>query len=241
MILAALAIWELVIVGVLGLAFLILLANEVRGYATLLFFITLGLIGWFAWEPVKEFFAQPGSGMLTVKYVALYLLAGLVFAVFKWVLYSRRKAKEYQTDVAEFSARRAEAIKLYEQNVAELEGLIASGKEEGRRTLLSMQNDLTSAKLKLVEHQASTVFCNPYTDRKDGKNYGIIRVYIENGERKTKIALDALSGYVAAWASYWPAYAVLLILDDFLRAVWDVVTQWLRRVFQSITAWAFKV
>lgn len=240
MIFAALALWELIVLGVFGVGFLLLLANEVEGYATLMFAIVVGLLVWFCWDPVKEFFSQPGAALLAVKWTLLYLVAGLAFAILKWVLYSRKRGKQCAKDRVEwFAAHNSRVAKLldeidrYKAAEADLPGALARGDVSRHTTERDVRNSLEYAQRNLDAENASFFL-------KEYKLYGIIRVQgKENGTHETSVNLISLGGYVTAWASYWPAYAVLLVLDDFLRAFWDIATRALQQVFIKITKWSF--
>ena len=246
---AALALWELIILGILGIGVLLLLAAEQEGFATLLVAFAIGFLVWIGWEPVKEFFAQPGAALLTVKWVAIYLGIGLAFAVLKWVLYSRKKAKQYLDDERAWAEYKTKRIAELENEIALCGQWLDATPEERKLMPRSYQSNneyevtrsRDSAKDKLADLQ-KTSFLRSNNLGGGRQSYGIISVKEgDDGKAATRIDLAALGGYVSAWASYWPAYALLLVLDDFLRAVWDAVTQGLRRVFQAITRWAFKV
>lgn len=249
MFLAALALWELILLGLFGVLFLAMLAAEKEGVASLFLGLAIGLIVWAGWDPVKEFFAQPGAARLAAKWVAIYLGAGLAFAVLKWVLYSRKKAAQYLSEAREWEDRRVQAITKLDADINLYSRWLGASPEERKSIELpyryhnTNEYEVTKA-LDDARDKQKTLMKETYltSNGSTSRTFGIIMVkQDEDGSAITKIDLAKLGGYVSAWASYWPAYALLLVLDDFLRAAWDAVTQGLRRVFQAITRWAFKV
>jgi len=174
--------------------------------------------------------------MKAFTYGGIYLAVGLLFAVFKWVLYSWRKAREF---LAEQRKWHNEHISRIDSLQRRMDGLLAECDAAAAESRLSTArpHGIERCEKELEEEKAKNFFSVSSWHR-----LGVITVQgdRQTGTHTTEIDLEKLSGYVVAWATWWPAYAVLLLLNDFLKAVWDVVTAYLKRLFQAITSWAFK-
>jgi uncharacterized protein YlxW (UPF0749 family) len=249
---AAIGLVEIAIAAILGIVMLFALAAEKEGFATLVALVAVGLLTWLLWDPVKEFVGQPGAAMIALKWAGIYFAVGLVFSIFKWVFYSRKKAKEFNAEYFEWKANNKSEIKRRQTNLNEItarrsdvEALIIKVKDEAepnQGTLRSLQNQLKSINddVDRAERNLNEAFEDKFA--KYSKTLGAIKVTEETrGVFTTSIDMEKLSARVAAWTTYWPFYAVLLILDDFLRAVFDALTNFLKRLFQEITSWAFNV
>lgn len=69
---------------------------------------------------------------------------------------------------------------------------------------------------------------------------GLLKVIAKSdGGYDTDYDTWSLSSYVASWTVFWPLYALLILVEDFLKELFDALTRMFGQVYRRISSAAF--
>lgn len=164
------------------------------------------------------------------KTVGLYALVGLGYSMVEFFLHVRRAARATASSWADFIQR--EDTWAFHQGGEPAPEELAVRVENGvlKATYAEMfKHGSEFARIKIVQQFTSHFRSND----------ALIKINSNSGHPIPVVDKGELASYIGAWTTFWPFYAISLILGDLLEEVWNIIASIVAKISGRFVRMAF--